>query len=222
MTVQGVIFDLDGVLVRTDRYHLRSWQVLASQLGLSFDEHTYDTRMRGLARAEALSVFLERAPWPCSADRRAALAAAKDVIFHNLVAQRPLTPVRGAVRLLRELHACARRIAVGSSSRNAHWVLEATGLARHVDAVVDGTEARGKPEPDIFLLAARKLALPPALCLVVEDALDGIEAARRAGMPVLAIGPPERVGCRADRISYLSRLTAARLLSLPTRAPGVK
>lgn len=218
MGLLAVIFDLDGVLVNTDEYHLQSWRKLASQLGLPFDDRTFDTRMRGRARMDALTVFLERSPWPCSPDCQAELAARKDVMFQSIVARRGLTAAPGAPRLLTQLRVRGVKVAVGSSSRNARPILRAIDLDRRVDAVVDGHEAPGKPAPDIFLLAAEKLAVPPSACVVVEDALDGIEAARRAGMAVLAIGPPQRVGHVEHHAATLAEVTVEEFFDIARAA----
>jgi len=118
--------------------------------------------------------------------------------------------------LISDLRRRQARIGVGSSSRNTRNLLAATGLLDRVDAVVDANDERGKPAPDIFLGVARLLKTPPSDCVVIEDALDGVEAARRAGMTVLAVGDRERLGSLPHFVTSLVGVTAEWVLSLST------
>lgn len=212
MAIRAVIFDLDGVLVRTDELHYRSWAALAAKINLPFSRETFDQRMRGRERSDALGEMLAAAGDRLPDADCAALAAEKDRLFLDLVARRGVKPIAGAATLIAELHRRSIRLAVGSSSRNARLVLGATGLNRCLDAVVDANDARGKPHPDIFLKAADRLGALPAECVVVEDAADGVEAARRAGMRVVAVGPSDRFRNADDRVDALAELTADRVL----------
>jgi len=188
---RGVIFDLDGVLVSTDELHYRAWKELADREGIPFDREV-NHRLRGVGRMESLEIILERAPRPYTDDQRRAMAAAKNERYRELLAS--LTPsdlLPGAAEIVEKLRRRGIRTAVASSSRNAPMILERTGLAGRFDAVVDGGDiTRTKPDPEIFLLAARRMGLAPAECVVVEDAPAGIEAARRAGMAYYGIGSP--------------------------------
>lgn len=186
---RGVIFDLDGVLVSTDELHYRAWKELADREGIPFDREA-NHRLRGVSRMESLEIILERASRPYTDEQKQAMAAAKNDRYRELLAT--LTPcdlLPGAAEIVENLRRKGIRTAVASSSRNAPLILERTGLAGRFDAVVDGRDiARTKPHPEIFLLAARRLGLTPAECVVVEDAPAGIEAARRAGMAYYGIG----------------------------------
>jgi len=186
----GVIFDLDGVLVSTDRFHFRAWKELADQLGLAFDE-SVNQRLRGVSRSESLRLVFghNRRPLP-AAEESEELCARKNRRYVELVgAMSPADVLPGAVRLLDELRAARIRTAVASASRNTPLVLERTGLRPHLDAVADGNDvSRSKPDPEAFLLAARRLGLEPADCLGVEDAAAGIEAIQGAGMVAVGIG----------------------------------
>lgn len=203
--LRAVIFDLDGVLLETDEAHYASWLALAGELGRDFRRATFDKKMRGLGRPDAARVFwAETGPAEPSPDL-AALAERKNALFWELVDRHPPVPVPGSVELLADL--CRRGIAaaVGSSSRNTRELLKRFELAERFAAIADGNEAPGKPAPDIFLLAAKRLGVAPADCLVLEDAIDGVRAAQAAGMAVLGIGPPERFAgvlaaeyCRAN------------------------
>ena len=189
---RGVIFDLDGVLVTTDDLHYRAWRQLADEEGIPFtreDNH----RLRGVSRMESLEILLERATRHYSTAEKVALAERKNTYYRALLPS--LTPddlLPGARALLLDLRRQGIKIAIGSSSKNARQIMELTGLPPLVDALIDGTHiAASKPDPEVFLRAADALGLPPAACVVVEDAEAGIEAGRRAGIPVFGIGTPE-------------------------------
>jgi beta-phosphoglucomutase len=207
-----VIFDLDGVLVRTDELHYRSWKLVADRRGWRFDRATFDLRMRGLQRPDATSVFLAAAGTPFDGALVAEVAREKQALFLTLLEAEPLPPEAGALRLLEDLERRPIPLAVGSSSRNAARVLDKLGLAGRFRAIVDGTGLPGKPDPAIFLEAARRLAVPPPACVVVEDAADGARAAAAAGMQAAAIGPEERfaglpIAIRVDRLAQLDAQT---------------
>ncbi len=189
--VRGVIFDLDGVLVSTDELHFIAWSELAAREGIPFtrdDNH----RLRGVSRRESLEIVLEKSPRAYSAEQKFAMAEAKNSRYRELLStltpRDPLPGVRAVLEGLRLRGVCT---AVGSSSRNAREILDRVDLTRLLDAVVDGNDIRrSKPDPEVFLLAAARLGLPSADCLVVEDAAAGVEAGVRGGFRVLGIGEP--------------------------------
>jgi len=211
--IRGVIFDLDGVLVTTDELHYRAWKELADAEGIQFDRRIND-RLRGVSRMESLGILLERSPRTYSEAEKAALAERKNARYRELL--QSLTPadvLPGARETLAGLHTRGVRTAVASSSRNAAAILERTGLAGAFDAAVDGNDIRhSKPHPEVFLLAARRLGLPPAECLVVEDAMAGIVAGRRAGMAVFGIGTPETLPGVRNLATDLAHVTVDELL----------
>ena len=189
MEIKGVIFDLDGVLCSTDRFHFAAWQSLARRLRIPFTEAD-NRRMRGVSRMESLDILLEKAPRAFSPAEKRQLAEEKNGRYRVLL--EGLSPADLAADTRQALD--ARRamgllLAVGSSSRNARFILDKLGLGDFFDAVADGTEiARSKPDPEVFLLAAKKLALAPACCLVVEDAPAGIAAAEAGGFAAAGLG----------------------------------
>lgn len=189
-SVQGVIFDLDGVLVHTDELHFRAWAQIAAELNIPFDR-TVNARLRGVSRAESLERLVACKPdLSISEQEKEALCRQKNAIYRSslkLLNPEDVTPaVRSVLTLLREREI---RIAVGSSSRNARLILRRTGLEAVFDAVVDGTMiAASKPDPEVFLRAAELLRLDPCRCAVVEDAPAGILAAHRAGMLAIGLG----------------------------------
>lgn len=212
--IRGVIFDLDGVVVTTDELHYRAWQRLADEEGIYFDRNINE-RLRGVSRMESLEILLERAPRRYSPEQKAALAERKNATYRESL--RTLTPadaLPGAHEIIAELRRRHIKTAVGSSSRNAPLILERTGLADAFNAVVDGNDiTHSKPDPEVFLLAAQRLGLPPAECLVVEDAVAGIEAGRRAGMAVFGIGTTESLPGVQRLARSLADVTADELLA---------
>ncbi len=189
MGVKAVIFDLDGVIVSTDDCHYEAWQHLADRNGIYFDRQI-NQRLRGVSRMESLEILLERAGCPYTGAEKAAMAAEKNAEYVELVQK--LTPqdiLPGAMETLAKLRAKGIKIAIGSSSKNTPVILKRIGLADYFDAVADGNHiTKSKPDPEVFLLAAKLMNMAPESCLVVEDADAGVEAARNGGMRVLAVG----------------------------------
>lgn len=186
--IKAVLFDLDGVIVSTDRCHYRAWKRMADEEGIFFDEKIND-RLRGVSRMASLEIVLERASRSYTDDEKAALAARKNDYYRDLI--RELTPsdiLPGAMENLNELKENGILVAVGSSSKNTPLILRRIGLDAFFDAVSDGNNiSHSKPDPEVFLKAAEMLGADPADCLVVEDADAGIEAGRRGGMKTLSV-----------------------------------
>lgn len=191
--IKGVIFDLDGVIVSTDNCHYLAWKRMADEEGISFDR-TVNERLRGVSRMESLSIILEKAEKAYSEEEKQAMATRKNGYYAELIGS--LTPgdmLPGAMDTLELLKKKGIRIAIGSSSRNTPLILRQLQLENAFDAVADGNAiTRSKPDPEVFLLAAKLLGLAPANCLVVEDADAGVEAALAGGMRVLGVGGAAR------------------------------
>lgn len=185
---KAVIFDLDGVICFTDKYHYQAWKALADRLGIYFDEKIND-RLRGVSRMASLEIILERADRAYSAEEKAALATEKNETYRGLLEQMSPADLSDEVRAtLLALRERGYPLAIGSSSRNTKRILKRIGLEGFFDAVADGTDiSRSKPDPEVFLVAAKKLGIAPEDCAVVEDAKAGIEAAKAAGMTALAL-----------------------------------
>ncbi len=198
---RGVIFDLDGVLVSTDEYHYRAWKKLTDREGIYFDRRIND-RLRGVSRRESLEIILEASSRAYTEEEKLRMAEEKNDMYRRLL--RKLTRddiLPGVLNVLEKLRNRGARLAVGSSSKNAPMILERIGLADCFDAVVDGNQiSRTKPDPEVFLLAAERLNLPPLQCSVVEDAVPGILAAAAAGMTPIAVGAAQ--GCDAAKYGF--------------------
>lgn len=207
MKYKGIIFDLDGVICSTDHYHYLAWKALADELGVYFDE-TINNRLRGVSRMASLEIVLENYSGQMSPEEKTAAAEKKNAIYRQLLGQMSPADLSDEVKqTLDQLRAKGLLLAIGSSSKNAKYILERIGLGDYFDRISDGTNiTRSKPDPEVFLKAAEFLALPPEDCLVVEDAKAGIEAASAAGMHSAAIGDAVSCGLATYNLTRFSDL----------------
>jgi len=189
MKYKGIIFDLDGVICSTDEYHYLAWKALADQLGIGFDRQI-NNRLRGVSRMESLEIVLEKSDKTFSDEQKQQLAETKNALYRELLGQMSEADLSNEVRdTLNALRERGLKLAIGSSSKNTPFILERIGLSGFFDAVSDGNNiTHSKPDPEVFLKAAQMLGLPPAECLVVEDAHAGVEAAVTGGFECAAIG----------------------------------
>ena len=190
MRYKGVIFDLDGVICSTDELHYLAWKEIADRCQIPFDREMND-QLRGVSRMESLERILSRGRGEWTQEQKQQLAEEKNARYRELLgtlSEEDILP--GVPETLQALRARGLALAIGSSSKNAVAILERLGLSGWFDAVADGTQIkRSKPDPEVFLLAAEKLGLPAADCLVVEDAQAGIQAAQAGGMDAASVGP---------------------------------
>ncbi len=216
---RAILFDLDGVITDTADLHYRSWQRLADELGLPFDR-AINEHLRGLSRPKSLRIVLADRWEDFAESERAALLERKNRYYlDSVAAMSPADAFGGIPELLGDLRAADVRLAVASSSRNARVVLERLQLLARFDAIADGNDVEhSKPDPAVFLCAARRVEVPPSRCLVIEDAASGIEAARAARMKVVGVGPPERVARADARVERAEDLRADTLLRLLAKA----
>jgi beta-phosphoglucomutase len=192
MPIKGVIFDLDGVIVSTDSCHYKAWKRMADEEGIYFD-HEINQRLRGVSRMESLQIVLERATKSFSETEKTELAERKNNYYKEYITQLSSKDILPrVVETLCALKESGVKIAIGSSSRNTPAILRNIGLESFFDGVADGNDiSRSKPDPEVFILAAKRLNLEPKECIVVEDAEAGIEAAIAAGMRVVGVGAAE-------------------------------
>ena len=190
MRIRAVIFDLDGVIVFTDRFHYQAWKKIADDMRIYFDERI-NNRLRGVSRMESLEIILERYEGePLTKEKKKKLTEEKNRIYRELLKNMTPRDVADEVRnTLAEIRRRGYKIALGSSSRNAKFILERVQLTDAFDAVSDGNNiSKSKPDPEVFLKGAELLNCTPAECLVVEDAKAGIDAGAAGGMKTAAIG----------------------------------
>lgn len=208
MNLKAVIFDLDGVICFTDKYHYQAWKALADRLGIYFDE-VINNRLRGVSRMASLEIILERAEKTYTEEEKLAFTEEKNNTYRALLANMNPADLTDEVRdTLAELRRRGYLLAIGSSSKNTKFILGQIGLADFFDAISDGTDiTRSKPDPEVFQIAAQKLGVEPALCAVVEDAKAGIQAAKAAGMTALALhGDAENCGLEDHDLKSFSSL----------------
>jgi beta-phosphoglucomutase len=198
--VKACIFDLDGVLVDTARYHFLAWKKMANELGIDLSEKENE-RLKGVGRIESLSIILSLGDISLSDQEKSNMAARKNKWFvEHIMAMKKEEIFPGALELFKELRKHYVKIGLASSSKNARTVLDKLEITGEFEAVVDGNMIENsKPHPEIFLQAAGLLNTRPADCVVVEDAEAGVEAARRAGMKCVGIGNPNRL-TKADLV----------------------
>ncbi len=186
--IKAVIFDLDGVIVSTDEYHYQAWKTIADECGIPFDR-TINNRLRGVSRRASLEIILEKADRPYSEEEIFALTERKNNLYKSLLNNlkpEDRDPDFDAVDAYLRSHGI--RTAIGSSSRNTRTILEKIGLSDRFDAIADGNViTRSKPDPEVFLKAAEFLGEAPEHCLVVEDAVSGVQAGKAAGMTTAGI-----------------------------------
>ena len=187
---KAFIFDLDGVLCFTDKYHFRAWKALADRLGIPFDENVND-RLRGVSRMASLEIILSLGSTSYSEEEKAAFAEEKNELYRTFLKGMTPSDITQEVRsTLDELRRRGYRLAIGSSSKNTPLILERTDMAKYFDAVSDGNNiTHSKPDPEVFLKAAEFLGLRPEECYVVEDAEAGIDAGSAGGFTTVGIGP---------------------------------
>lgn len=183
------IFDLDGVIVHTDRFHYQAWKQMADARDIYFDEEI-NNRLRGVSRKESLEIILQNYNGYLSEKEKEQWMLEKNKIYRTLLGQMTPADVTEEVReTLKKLNTRGHKLAIGSSSKNAIFILEKIGFINEFDAVSDGNNiVNSKPDPEVFLKAAEFLGSIPAECIVIEDAYAGIEAAKAAGMQAVGIG----------------------------------
>jgi beta-phosphoglucomutase len=193
--IKACIFDLDGVIVDTAHYHFLAWKRLANELGIDLTEQDNE-KLKGVSRTRSLEIILELGGVTVSEHEKEKLANKKNSWFVDYVERMAPEEIFPGVRnLLHQLRSKGYKVALASSSKNAKTVINLLQIQHEFDAVVDGTMiTHSKPHPEIFLLAAEKLGISPADCLVFEDAEAGVEAALAAGMKCVGIGSASQLG----------------------------
>ena len=203
--MNGVIFDWDGVVIDSSALHERSWEMLASEIGRHLPAGHFKAGF-GKKNQEIIPKLL---CWTSDPVEIVRLGDRKEELYRELVREHGVCVLPGARELLAALRVAGIPRSVGSSTprSNLDAVFAATGLDAFFDAVVCGDDVRhGKPAPDVFLLAAQRLGLPPGECLVIEDAHVGIEAAHRAGMRVLGVATTHPLAELTDADAAVSSL----------------
>jgi len=185
----GFIFDLDGVIVDTAKYHYLAWRNLANSLGFDFSEEQNE-QLKGVSRVKSLEILLELGKVKLSKEKKEALLIEKNKEYLEYVYKMTSSEILpGVNQLLTFLETNNIKFVLGSASKNAQLILEKVGLLERFTAIVDGNDvSKAKPNPEVFLIGAEKLNMSPENCVVFEDAIAGVQAANTAKMVSIGIG----------------------------------
>lgn len=212
MQITACIFDLDGVIVDTARYHFLAWKRLTDQLGILFTEEDNE-RLKGVSRMASLEIILEIGNRRLDENRKQEYATLKNNWYIEYI--KKMTPdeiLPGCLPFINELRNANFRVAIGSASKNTPMILERVGIQGLFDAVADGnTISKAKPDPEVFLKAAEMIGVKPGNCVVFEDAVAGVQAALNAGMLCIGIGSPKILTEAHFVVSGLSEMNLAKL-----------
>ena len=189
--IKACLFDLDGVIVDTARFHYIAWRQLANDLGFDLSEKENE-QLKGISRMESLEIILGLGGVTISEEEKLTRAAEKNVRYLALCQQMtPEDTLPGVRRFLDELKVAGIGIGLGSASKNAKVILERIEMLSYFETIVDGNRVtKGKPDPQVFLMGAEDLKTSPKDCVVFEDAVAGVQSAKAAGMLAVGIGEP--------------------------------
>jgi len=213
--IKACLFDLDGVIVDTAKYHYIAWRELANELGFEFTEEDNE-RLKGVSRMTSLNILLEIGGVTLSDEEKNRLAEKKNENYRTFILKmQPDEILDGAKEFLLELQQKNIRIALGWASKNAMTILDRLELTECFEAIIDGTKVtEAKPDPEVFLKGAEALGVRPEECLVFEDAEAGVEAALAGNMKCVGIGSPNNLGKAHLVIDGLHQMTYEKLIEL--------
>ena len=194
MNNKAIIFDLDGVIVDTAKYHFMAWQEVARKLGIDFTRKDNEL-LKGVSRVESLEIILKLGQKTLPPDEKERILKEKNDRYLALISRMNESEMLPGIKdLLLELKKLQIPFALGSASKNAKRILEALKITDWFTAIVDGNDVhKAKPAPEVFLIAAGRMNVLPEHCIVVEDAQVGIQAAKNAGMKAIGIGKYENL-----------------------------
>jgi beta-phosphoglucomutase len=189
MSIKAFIFDLDGVIVDTAKYHYLAWRKIADQLGIDFT-HEHNELLKGVSRVRSLDIILELGKVDASQEDKDKWLIQKNEDYLSYLVDMDASEILpGVMSVLQFLKNKNQLIALGSASKNARPILEKTGTLIYFDAVVDGNDVtNAKPDPEVFLIAAQLLNVKPENAIVFEDSVAGVQAANIGGMTSVGIG----------------------------------
>lgn len=191
-SIKACIFDLDGVIVDTAKYHFKAWRRLANELGFDFS-HSDNEKLKGVSRVESLKMILAWGGVEKTAEEQLALATRKNDWYTESIKTMPKEEIlSGVVPFLKSLQTKGIKIGLGSASKNAKTILTQVDLLHFFEVIVDGNGVKNsKPHPEVFLNGAKELGVLPEECIVFEDAAKGVEAALAGGFRAVGIGDSE-------------------------------
>jgi beta-phosphoglucomutase len=212
MGLKACIFDLDGVIVDTAKYHYLAWKKLATMLNINFTEEDNE-RLKGVSRMASLDIILEIGNMVPDDKTKEEYAALKNKWYLDYINQMmPDEILPGSLEFISELKNAGIKVALGSASKNTPLILERLGIGKLFDAVADGNVVRNaKPDPEVFITAAKMLGVQPEDCVVFEDAVAGVEAALNAGMRCVGIGLEKTLKDAHFVVSGLDKISLRKL-----------
>lgn len=194
MKYKGLLFDLDGVLVDTAKYHFLAWKQMADRLGIAFTEEDNE-RLKGVSRMRSFEIILEIGGMDMPQEEKECRCQEKNAVYVEFIQNMPKEELFPGVReFLIDARSKNYKIALGSASKNSAMILNRLEITDLFDAIIDGTKvSRAKPDPEVFLKGAQELGLAPGECIVFEDAVAGVQAAHIGGMAAVGIGTADRL-----------------------------
>jgi beta-phosphoglucomutase len=212
MSLKACIFDLDGVIVDTAKYHYMAWKKLAVMLNIHFTEKDNE-RLKGVSRMASLDIILEIGNMRPDDRTKEEYAALKNKWYLDYIGRMmPDEILPGSLEFISELKSAGIKIALGSASKNTPLILNRLGIEKLFDAVADGNIVKkAKPDPEVFIMAAKMVGVLPEECVVFEDAVAGIDAALNAGMICVGIGSEKNLKDAHFVVSGLDKMSLKKL-----------
>jgi beta-phosphoglucomutase len=215
MRTAACIFDLDGVIVDTARYHFLAWKKLTDKLGIYFTEEDNE-RLKGVSRMASLEIILEIGNIKTDDSTKLEYATLKNKWYTEFIGK--MTPdeiLPGSLDFIKDLREASIRVAIGSASKNTPLILKRVGILDLFDAVADGNiVSKAKPDPDVFIKAAEMVNVKPGKCVVFEDAVAGVQAALNAGMICIGVGSPKILTKAHYVVSGLKEMNIEKLITI--------
>ncbi len=215
MHISACIFDLDGVIVDTAKYHYLAWKRLTDQLGIHFTVEDNE-RLKGVSRMASLEIILEIGNRNIDENLKLEYATLKNKWYTDYISKMtPADILPGCRKFIKELRNADIRTAIGSASKNTPMILERVGILDLFDAVADGNiVSKAKPDPEVFIKAAELVKVKPTDCIVFEDAVAGVQAALNAGMMCIGIGSPRILTEAHFVIPGLNKMNISKLMTI--------
>jgi len=213
--LKAILFDLDGVIVDTAKYHYLAWKKLADREGIYFDEKINE-RLKGVSRMASLEIILERSNRDYSEEEKFQMTEVKNNWYREMIGQlKPDEILPGVTEFLSSLKMNGIKSAICSASKSAAFIIDKLGITQYFDTIVGGQDiTKSKPDPEVFLVAAERLNVLPDECVVFEDAYAGIEGAKRGGMKAVGLGDPN-ILTNADVVyKNMTEVTLEKVLEL--------
>lgn len=216
--IKGFLFDLDGVIVDTAKYHFLAWKRLADEIGINFTLEDNEL-LKGVSRMRSLDIVLGLGDVELDEDKKLELATRKNEWYVDYITKMAADEILpGALDFLKEARAKEIKIALGSASKNALTILDRLEITPLFDAIISGNEvSKAKPDPEVFLLGAQLIGVDPEQAVVFEDAQAGVEAAKNAGMKCIGIGEESILGEADLVVPGLHAITVDEVLNIDVK-----